>query len=406
MQSPRKSGKTLKSALATPVQVKEQLTEYIKRAKELDKLAKEVSKKKAVLADHVKRELGDSKGNVTVTDINKLKTRNYELIRKVSSLYRKAYQRVKADRVGSINGGFRQPVLVGDDLTNFFRQADLGRVGGRLDNSGQPLQNILPFITADTAGERYATRSILTSLFALYAKKHNLTSLARDNQGKPADQVNHQLLGVDQLMNNSLNGLLSQVEQRSAAKLALEGKADGQPKPATTPSGKPRKYYRDDARTLPNWNDFEHAFNRNNFSYSSLQSIFSLGIDTTSLTMFTDPATGERVQDKLRSLYFVHDPALARAYMEQLEAAKRTPLAGDSKSSVLGTAGNTPNDFVARAFNAVPLPERDPNRQALLLAAALDQVHLTIQGASATYTVVRAKKASKKPRRAAGAVSR
>lgn len=379
MQSPRKAGRTKKSALLTPEQFKAQTEAAIKAAKELDKLAKEVlrNKGKPVVAEGKE---------FNIKKINTLKTANYRELLRMPTAYRRTFGRVKADRVGTINGGFRQALLVGPVLEDFFRRADLGNVGGRNDAVGPSIQTRLPFLQEGQA--KYATRSILTSLFALYAKRHSLSSRATDNQGKSVEQQNFQLLGVDDLMNQALNPLLAELEQSSRKKLADAGKQDGQPKPALTKAGKQRKYRRDDGSI--NWNDYEHAFNRNNFSYSALQSIFNQGIDTLTL----------RLPTKDESPYFVHDADLARAYMAELDLAKSTAAPNDKKSSLLGTAGYTPAEIAARAVARVPTSSAQ-DQSALQLAAALDTVHALIQAASATYSVVRPKKPSKKPRRVA-----
>jgi len=364
MQSPRKSPRhATKASLLTPAQFKETLQRHILVAKELDSLKREAKKDKSGKVTKMGRELGTKQ-------IGKLQTLNYKQMAKLSTQYLRTYRRVKADRVSTANGGFRQPLLVGDILRGFFRTADLGRVGGKNDASGQPLQSVLSFL-----GEQpIASRSILTSLFALYAKRHSLSSRAAFNQGKPAELMNHQLLSVDETMNQQLNTLLTALEQESANKLAAKGVQDGSPKPLVMPkSGKERKYYRDDAKTQPVWNDFEHAFNRQNFSYSYLQGIFNKNVSP------AVDAAGSKEP------FLVRPPELAKAYMTEVNRLET--------EGALGSVGNTFNDVANRVSGGAPSP-------GLQLRVALDTIHSIIAAASATYNVVRPKaKATRKPKK-------
>lgn len=358
MQSARKKTKVTKASLLKPEDFKDRLGNHVRVAKELDKLIIEVQKEKSGKLTKNNREYNVSK-------LKTLKTVNLKELGKLSTAYRRTYMRVKADREGGANGGFRQPLQIGESLLSFFRDADLGTVGGRGDNSGQRLQSILTFLVPPPNGTPIASRSILTALFALYAKRHNLAARAAFNQGKPVEQHNRQLLGTDEYMNSRLGNIFSAYEQESAVKLQKKGLQDNQRKPPITKSGKERKYFRDDGVT-PNWNDFEHVFNRNNFSYSSLQGIFSL--DVTPLN-----AKGPNGET---SEYLVSPPELASAYTKAVKAAE--------ENGTLGSTGNTFYNIAERVANGAPT-------QALQLRAGLDHIHSLVAAVSATYNVVGAK---------------
>lgn len=379
MQSPRAKTKFNKASLPDGKTFANALEVVIKTQKELDKLEREISHEKAGFVEKRGKRFG--KGGVSVAV---LKTNNLKKLKKMSTFYTKAYSRIRASRDSSINGGFRQPLLVGEELLNFFRNADFGPLQGKPGNGSQRLVDALGFVN----GSEPASRAILTSLFTLYAKRHTLTSRASDNIGKPADQVNHQLLGVDESMNRLLDPLLAGLERSSRLELEAKGKRDGDQKPSPTPKGKQRKYWRDEARQLRNWNDWEHVFDRRNFSYSAIQSIYSKGIDAKSL---------KADQNGQKTPYLVNNPVLGKAYMALLERAKTTRLSDTSKLSILGQAGQTPNDFVLEAIRSVPTAS-DADKGALALAAKLDSYHLIIQQASATYSDTTRKAAARKPK--------
>jgi len=362
MQSPRKSKASKRKALLSPVDFKGRLQDYVKAIKEADKEIAEAKKSKDKKVVKEGREF-------TAKSLGKIKTQTLKELLKLSAEYQRTFRRARAPRAGNANGGFFQPLGAGPELIAFFSQADLGTTGGR-DGSGQRLQSVLSFLNPGTP---YVSRSILTSLFALYAKRHNLSSFARDNQGKSLEQQNRQLLSVDQLMNTTLARLIEAERADSAAKLAAANAVDGQRKPAVMPkSGKVRKFNREDGTLI--WNDHYHLFDPQNFSYSYLQAIFNKGVEST-----------ESLAARLgvaKDALLVKPNEVAREYMNQVDAA--------AEAGTLGTAGNGFGDIATRLGGG----------QGLQLRAALDDAHARVAAASATYDVERKAKARPKAKKA------
>jgi hypothetical protein len=369
MLSPKaKKNKTTKASLMLPKDFKARVKMHIKVSRELEKLRTEAIKNKGTV----------TKGGRTLTgtEITALRTLNLKSLNKLSAIYAKTYTRAKADRVSPANGGFRQPIEVKQILINFFRNAPLGTTGGK-GASGPALQSLLPFVQPIQEGQKaYASRAILTTLFTLYAKAHNLSLRARDNQANP-NNMNHQLLSVDEYMNNALDPLLTRLEQKSAQDLADKGVRDGDRKPLLTPKGRVRKYLRDDGTQV--WNDHYHQFRRDNFSYSSLQSIYNQDFSPLNQT----------AEDGSRP--FLVEPAeLAKAYMTEVERLNAM------KPSQLNSPGHTFADIAAQAAASLGMPVTF----ALQLRAALDDMHWRLQGVSETYSVERPKKpAARKPKK-------
>lgn len=365
--SPRKPKANKKSKLLTPKDFSDRMANHVKIAKELDHLNREALKSGNKVTKNGKE--------YKVLEIKTLKTLNYKHMEKLSTVYRKAYVRVRPDRVPSANGGIRQPVLVGDELRQFFAVADLGDVDGRNGVAG-PLRNLL--VSRGFLGETpIASGAILTSLLVLYAKRHNLSQRARDNQGKPLELQNGQLLSVDEVMNQQLGNILTSLEQASAAKLAARNVRDGDRKPATLPSGKQRKYVNDQGQLI--WNDHEHVFRRDNFAYGNLQSIYRAGVVKLN---GKDP----RAQN---ADYLVKPIELAKAYMTLVENAL--------EAGTLGSAGADYPELAAQAASQLGLAAVPAE---LALRATLDRLHDDISRASATYTSNKPKKVSRKKKAA------
>ncbi|HLX53235.1 MAG TPA: hypothetical protein VKR58_04815, partial [Aquella sp.] len=224
-----------------------------------------------------------------------------------------------------------------------------------------------------------ASGALLTSLLVLYAKKNNLSGQARDNRGKPLEQQNGQLLSADALMRQYLGSILTEVQQKSVAKLQSMGKKDGDPKPQFTKKGKERHYERDGQRI---WNDYEHAFDPDNFAYGNLQSIYRADIGK--LNGSVDPATGAKNPN-----FLVEPKELASEYMRLVEAA--------AQNNTLGQPGADYPDLARQAAASLGVAETAQ----LQLRAALDRLHDEVAVASATYKSNKPKKPSK-PRKKAG----
>lgn len=83
--------------------------------------------------------------------------------------------------------GFNRPIIVSENLADFFTTADLGRI----DNL-QPLSDDNPNINdvlEMLAEYGMTTSNILTHLFALYAWRHKLTARADINRDRPDHNI-------------------------------------------------------------------------------------------------------------------------------------------------------------------------------------------------------------------------
>lgn len=338
MSSSTKVGGTKTSSLLRPEVFKERLNFHLKVAKELDAIRREISKTK----DKKVEKEGKVYTNKTVTtELNK----NNKQLSKLAGEYRKAYSRAKADRLPNVNSSFNRPVKVLPVLVNFFAKADLGTLPNQ-----EPLQNLLAGTLL--GGNNLASRSILSSLLAHYAKRHELFRFSDENRGKPLEQMNRQVLGVDDYMNRTLGPIFDALETQSQADLKAKGIADGQQKQLTTKRGN-RKFQRADGSKI--WNDYEHAFRRTNFSYSNFQSIFAKAIQ--SLDDQKD-ASGKVVNH-----VWTVEPTVGHLYV--LEVTKATD------SGVLGTPGNTFEDIANKVSKGIM-------SNGLRIRAALDQTHANL----------------------------
>lgn len=383
-------GKNKKSKLMTPEQFQAAMDKHLGIAKQLDRDLLDVSKaskSKGKQGAQVQQEGQQAQVQEVPYDLNKirsLKTANLKMLRRLVTDYGKAYRLAREDRVGSANSAFSNPVVVRDVLVEFFRNADLGT----LTDGSTPVQAALSVFLAPGAMGPLASRSILASALSLYAKRHRLYALSTENRGKTEEQMNRQVLGADEYMLRTLAPLFDELERVSAAKLVAEGKRDGQPKPQD--GKRVRKYYRDNAdgsRTLI-WNDFEHAFNRNNFSYSAFQSLFSAGgiIDKKAKTANPQLAPGVDFDA------FVITPDVGRRYMQAVSQLKE---AARANPAIMGNPGATFTALATEAAQGAP-------SQALVARSALDTVHALVSSASSQYNQQRPKQKSRKPKKQNG----
>lgn len=380
-KSPRQPKKNKKSKLVTPEAFTLLLKTHVKIAKVQDDLLREAQAKGSG------NKVTENGKEFKLGDIKAAKTINYARLVKLGKVYRKTFGRVRPDRMSSVNGGLIQPVIVGESLRQFFNAADLGTVTAP-DALGVvrdvPIRNIL--IEKGFLGENpIASGSILTSLLVLYMKRHSLSQRARDNLGKSLEQQNGQLLSVDETMNTYLNDVLTRVEQQSAAKLVARGVQDGQRKSALTPGGKPRKFV-NETTGQPIWNDFEHAFKRDNFAYGNLQSIYRAdvvklnGTDERSIND-TERAAGNKPRD-----FLIRNPLLGKTYMKLVDDAV--------ENGVLGKPGFDYADLATQASMTVLNKPLD-DVPYLQLRAGLDRLHDDIAIASMSYVKTKSKPKSK-----------
>ena len=205
--------------------------------------------------------------------------------------YFRSSMRKKPKRRVSPNSGLRKPIRINENMLNFVKAADFGRVGGKNDTTGRALKDYLELLI----NERITTSILLNSLFNIYVAKNNLVAAARDNQGKPEDQQNGIVFSADQLMNQYFGSTFDVMERESTVALQnAEGgpKLDGDPLPSPSKSGKARRYYKiakdangkpiKDAngnpvldQTQPIYNDYYHQFFRNNIPRSSINTIIA-----------------------------------------------------------------------------------------------------------------------------------
>lgn len=378
------AGKNKKSKLPTPEDYKALLNKHVVIAKRLDKETanwyKNQNKKNKADVDPTKF-LAEK-----VSYYEHLKTSNYDLLKKLSSPYGKAYKLAREDKVGAPNSAFSSPIVVNDVLVNFFRNADLGQFP-----NGSRVQDVLNLMLKPSGGIPFgiSSRSILASALALYAKKHKIYTLSRENNGLPIDKMNRQVLGADEYMLRTLGPLFDQLERTSAAKLQALGLRDGDEKPQN--AKRIRKYYRvnDDGSRTRIWNDFEHVFDRRNFSYSSFQSLFSAGGIVDRSTLKRDPGAYPQVPVDFFERYVI-DKESGVKYMTDISALKE-----ESKTN--------PNALTVDTFNNVVrstvAPGQQPS-QGLVLRALLDGSHFLVASSSRGYDEKRPKQKSKKAKKA------
>lgn len=153
--------------------------------------------------------------------------KQYEIERdgKVDRIGRREYNQARSQFVGQINAlgklyaqakkpkkragtrrpgtGFRIPIRVSQNLSDFFREANLGPMNPS-DPKSPALKSQIPLLTEGCT----TSAALLTPLFSIYAIVNNLTGVARSNHQDgdpnkpllPPGDMNHQMLGADKLM--------------------------------------------------------------------------------------------------------------------------------------------------------------------------------------------------------------
>ena len=367
--SPRGKSKSA-AELMTPEEFKARIGLLVEAAKEIEHLKKESNRaRKQNEKDNTK---GSKDGKlvkdgreITYRGLDADLTAVHNQLKKLSSVYRKTYSKRRMPRAKALNNSFERPVRLSQEVINLFNdpQFDLGTItiGGSVGN--------VKDLIRDLVRQGYANRSILSAMLSLYAKEKSLYRLATSNRGLPEDAMNRQLLGADEVLNRNLGGVFTAFEQESLQKLASAGKREGDKKDAKTKKGV-RKYVRKDG--TQNYNDFEHAFNRNNFSYASFQSLFKYLIGK-----IEDPkdANGNLIEADRKATLL---PTTGRAFIDAITAAVNN---GSYMSN-----GMLPMDIAARV---------DPNDVALRLRANLYFAHAVIKVASEQYDTVNPRKAKK-----------
>ena len=136
------------------------------------------------------------------------------------------------------NQGFRMPFIVGPELVNFFKNANLGAIDPRqaVSAANPSIGDYLTFIVAQGQAATYVTtQAILTPLFAIYAAVNNLKSISLHNQGKPeyvrnaagktVSNWNGQWLGADATMKQHFNQTLTRATALSLTQPKLDSRA-------------------------------------------------------------------------------------------------------------------------------------------------------------------------------------
>lgn len=125
---------------------------------------------------------------LTRVDLNNLKTMSKNEFRELKYYFTHSTKKKTKRRVNNSNTkkGFSIPILVTKEMSDFFRQANLGFVVPGDQSSGK-LNDILTLTT-----NSITTRAILTPLFNIYILLNNLQQ----------DEDNKQLLTSDELMDN------------------------------------------------------------------------------------------------------------------------------------------------------------------------------------------------------------
>jgi len=337
------------------------LANIITALKEIEALSRELRSKKA-------KEIKDTKGrSFTSKSLTAARNEQYKAIKDLKNYYRAGSKRAPVDRE-MVNGGFRLPLQVNDSIFGFFNEADLGNIrfkngNGQLVESG-PLKTKLTLL-----GDRISTRSILTPLFTLYIKRHTLSRLSNANRGKSDQEMQGQLLGADPLMKKWFATTFTELVGKSNQKLQAMGVSDMTPKPELTAKGKRRKFYKDNDRTKPIWNDFYHVFNPDNFSYGNVQSIIALNTD-------------KRADGKFSK-------EVAALYSNALRANK---VNGEFRADLAATG--EPHLNIATGIQS-QIADVD-QRNWLLRRAQLDDEHILVSAVLSSYATEKKKAKSRK----------
>jgi len=181
-------------------------------------------------------------------EFNQARSQFVSELRNLSKLYTQAKRPKKRAGARRPGTGFRIPILVSENLRNFFNEAHLGPMDPR-DPKSPPLKNDIVLLTQHGV----TSAALLTPLFSIYAIVNKLTERSSSNHTNPRDprspclpleEMNHQMLGADELMIKHFGSTFDLLKSRGA-------------------------HTTDHGTEIP-------AFDPQNFKYASFQSIVSL----------------------------------------------------------------------------------------------------------------------------------
>lgn len=181
-------------------------------------------------------------------EFNQARSQFVSELRNLSKLYTQAKRPKKRAGARRPGTGFRIPILVSENLKNFFKEAHLGPMDPR-DPKSALLKNDIVLLTEHGV----TSAALLTPLFSIYAIVNKLTEKSSSNHSNPRDlrsaclpleEMNHQMLGADDLMYKHFGSTFDLLKSRGA-------------------------HTTDHGTEIP-------AFDAQNFKYASFQSIVSL----------------------------------------------------------------------------------------------------------------------------------
>ena len=194
-------------------------------------------------------------------------------IKDLSGFYKAAKSKART-RKGA--GGFALPSLASDKMLNFLRGANLGALYNQDGTSGgQSLKDSLAFLN-DPNYNGVVGGGVLMALMSVYAKNNGLTARATTNQGRPADQMDGNWLGVDQDLASTFAAEIQAGVAEGQRRLALEqaaGGGEGQPRRLTS-DGKPAKAAVPLKSGAIRETQKFYAFDPNNFRWSDFFPVF------------------------------------------------------------------------------------------------------------------------------------
>lgn len=250
----------------------------------------------------------DAAGNkIGKRTVNHLRSEYVKELKELSGYYNAAYKRKRAPGTKRRGGtGFRTPIMVSDNLREFFTNAELGRTDPK-DPSSDRIHDVIQLLINRDAQRDIANQAglddipgitspaLLTPLFSIYAKVNNLKDRATINQGKSEVDKNRHYLGADPMMKEYFANTFK--------RLTALG-------PHTTAKG-----------------NFAPTFDPNNFKYANFQSIVKYnrrtndGMITENGQKVPNPAGGPLSEEEQSILA---DESIGKRLNEEQEAVSDT----------------------------------------------------------------------------------
>lgn len=343
--------------------------------------------------------------------VRSLQTQFLKQLDQLKAIYRQSKRKKKTRVGGRVNNGFRLPRFFRAPIVQFFQNADLGEaIPG--DPSAGLLRSSLGFVTAAGGAMAPASSSIITTLFAIYAQRRQLSALAAPNRA--GGLQNRQILGADDVMQRFFGPVTDPastfaiVRARSEQRLREQNLTIGAPKPKAVERERQRVEQRratGEQNAAPKYRvtDYGRVFSPDNFLYSDFQSIASVN----AIPRDTLAADQQALVQPLA-------PEQARAYQQlvsaQLEARIASERAGREAARAAGRQFVPEFSMIDWGSIAQQVAAATPQgmSQALQVRVSLDAQQELVSSALARYRFAResAQRAQRQaqPRRGRGAV--